>query len=262
MIRDRGLCRNFVEGLFPGYFGGVVYRSLHQPHRYLGPISEFSCQFDSPLFEFACVNDFVHESELEGFIGLDDLFPHDEIHRPGDTHVLDEQILTALVRQQSETKRCAAHPHTPRRDTKIARQRQREPGLNGDTVDGRDGQFIELANGGIHALRNGTKTVVCPEMIVVPVANGPSERLASDFGILISLEIVPCAKSSSAAGEHDDPNGVVHLGLGNHLHQISLDGSRHAVESFRCIELNPGDPRFLKRHSEALKISSIHLSFL
>ncbi|GIT40114.1 MAG: hypothetical protein Ct9H300mP8_13100 [Gammaproteobacteria bacterium] len=126
-------------------------------------------------------NDFVYESELKGFFCLHDLFSHNEVHRSSHTHVLDEQVLAALVRQQPESKCCTAHPHTPCRDAKIAGQCQRETCLNGDTVHGRDGQFVELANGSIHALRNGTQAVVRPEMIVVSVTNRPGEGLATEL---------------------------------------------------------------------------------
>ncbi len=124
----------------------------------------------------------MHQPELERLVGGDDPLAHQEVHRPGDAEVLDEQPVAALVGQQAEAQRGAAEAGRARRDAEVAGEREREAGLDGDAVDRRDRQLVEVARRDVHRLADGSQRVVGADRVVVPGADrtaSPRRRVDS-----------------------------------------------------------------------------------
>ena len=91
--------------------------------------------------------DLIHQTQLLGLSGGYDAFAHEEIQGLGQAHVLDQQMLAALIGQQGKAQGGAAHAGLFRCDPEITGQGQGETGLDGDAVNGGDGGFIYGANG-------------------------------------------------------------------------------------------------------------------
>jgi len=200
----------------------------------------------------------VDQAEGQRLVGGDDALAHDEVERPRQPQVLDQQVLAALVRQQGETQGGAAHAGAVGGEAEVAGERQREAGLDGNAVDRGDGQLVEVAQGQVQRLRHRAQTVVGADRGVVPGRQRRHQaRLILHVGG-VALKVVAGAERLAGADEHDDAHVIAHLRLCHHLDQVALHRRGHAVHAFGPVELDPGDARLAQRDLEAAELACLH----
>ncbi len=165
--------------------------------------------------------------------------PEHEVERPGQSEVLDQQCVPALVGEQGEAERCRTELCLRRGDPEIAAEGQGQTGLDGRSVDGGDRELVEITDGlveglGVHPQRRGR-----PDRRIVPTGDhrDGGRRLA-----VIAAQVVAGAEGSPLAGEDHHPDRVVHLDAGTELDQVSLEALGHRVEGVGAVEGDRDDP--------------------
>ena len=250
MVRDRGLRRDLVERLGERQLRGIVDRSLEQSHRHLRPLRQLAAQIHRPRHQRIGLHHLVHQAQLERRLSRDDSLSHQEVHRPRDAEHLQEQKLPALVGQQAEAQGGAAEPGRRGRDAKVARERQREAGLDGQAVDGGDRELVQAPHRRVQRLGDRAQPLVGADRIGVPGGNvGHEPRRPGELG-RPAADVVAGAERAALAREDHDANGIVHLRLEQRLDQVPLDVGRRAVQALRPVERDHGDTRVVQRDLE------------
>ena len=190
---------------------------------------------------------------------VDDALAHEEIHGARKAQVLHQQKVPALVGQQREPEGGAAEARRGGGDAEVAGQRQREPGLDGDPVDRRDRQLVEVADGPVERLRDRAQPAVGADGAVVPRRQRRHETGIVGVGGPIPLEVVAGGERAPLADEHGHPHRVVHLDLRHRLDQVALHRRRHAVQALGRVERDPRHARLLDVNGEAAERPRIHV---
>ena len=171
VVGDGRLRCDVVHRLVEGVLGRVVDGALHQAHGHLRTIGEFLRQRPSAVHELLAGRDLMHEAQTQRLVGRHDPVAEHEVHGPPHAEVLDEEVVPALVGLIAEAQRGAAEHGVARGDAEVAGQRQRESRLDGEAVDRRHADLVQLADDKLHRLRERPQRAVAVERAAVAVGD-------------------------------------------------------------------------------------------
>ena len=248
VVGDRGAHGDVLHGPLERRLGGDIEGSLQHAHRDLRTLGQLGGQRECTWQQFVRSTHLRHQPKRKRLLGIDDALAHEEVHGSGDPEVLHQQVVPAFVGKEAEAQRRAAELGLRRRDAEVARQGERQPGLDGEPVHRGNRELVEVAHGEVEGLREVTQPVVGAHCIVVASTDARHRRRVRP---VIRLEVVTGDERSPRSSHDDDAHVVAHFGERKELDEVALEPLRHGVHSFGLVERDKRDAGVVGGDGEA-----------